>query len=340
MTDTINPIQPASGVPIDERGDTQPPRGVIGAQKPDTDFIAKIANSGLDLDDGKELVIKNAQDRFNADHGDELESRTVEYEAAQSEADRIDTEYGNVCRDAAATPEWQRVARKSGKRDQDDDAEVPFKDWSFLDQGLTVATLVLSVVMLGAGAANIQGNLVGSGLPIFTLNPLFAWLFAMLAPAAALAIHCFGHAFRTWRMRNFYRMGIYALTLITVIAWSWLFADLFHGTGGLDLDFEGSGLADTLFVWLQIVAEIMVGSSLFLIAEHIAGKYSPNWWVRNTEYVELRERQTVLGKERETAFERLSKAKGAFTALMGRREATINADIAEYLQRRRRFGDN
>jgi hypothetical protein len=340
MTDTINPIQSASGAPSNERSDAKTSRSAIGAQKPDTNFIAKIANSGLDLEDGKELVIKNAQDRFNADHGDELESRTVEYEAAQSEADRIDKEYHDVCRELAGTPEWERAARKSGKRDQDDGAELPFRDWSFLDQGMTAATLTLSVVMLGAGAANIQGNLVGSGLPMFTANPLFAWLFAMLAPAAALAIHCFGHAFRTWRMRNFYRMGIYGLTLITVIAWSWLFADLFHGTGGLDLDFEGSTLADTLFVWLQIIAEILVGSSLFLIAEHIAGKYSPNWWVRNTEYVELRERRTGLGKDRDAAFERLATAKGAYTSLLGSREATINADLAEYLQRRRRFGDN
>ncbi|GLK50507.1 hypothetical protein [Maricaulis virginensis] len=340
MTDTINLNVPAPGVPTDERDSSTPSRRAIGAQKPDIDFIAKIANSGLDLEDGKDLVIKNAQDRFNADYGDELEGCTVEYEAAQSEADRIDKEYRDVCRDLAGTPEWKRVARKSGKRDKDDGAEVPFRDWSFLDQSIFAGALGLSCVMLGAGAANIQGNLVGSGLPMFTANPLFAWLFAMLAPAAALAIHCFGHAFLTWRLRNYYRIGIYGLTLVSVTAWSWLFADLFHGTGGLDLDFEGSGLKDTMFVWLQIIAEIMVGSSLFLIAEHVASKYSPDRFVQNLEHIELRERRTVLGKERETAFERLSKAKGAYTALMGRREATVNADIAEYLQRRRRFGDS
>lgn len=338
MTNTIDPNPFQLGTEEGGGHDFASPP-VLGTYKPDTDFIAKIANGASDHEEGKALVIKNAQDRFNAKYGDDLESRTVEYDAAQSEADRIDKEYRQVCRDAAGTPEWERAARKSGKRTEDDDAEVPFKDWSFLDQALFVGTLLLSTVMLGAGAANIQANLVGSGLPIFTLNPVFAWLFAVLAPAAALAIHCFGHAFRTWRLRNYYRMAIYALTLITVIAWSWLFADLFHGTGGLDLDFEGSGLADTLFVWLQIVAEIMVGSSLFLIAEHIAGKYSPNWWVRNTEYVELRERQTALAKERGAAFEHLSRTKGAYTALIGRREASINADIAEYLQRRKRFGD-
>ena len=340
MTDTIDPNQSTHLAPIDERSDAKTSRSAIGAQKPDTNFIAKIANSGLDLEDGKELVIKNAQDRFNANHGDKLESCTVEYEAAQSEADRIDKEYHDVCRELAGTPEWERAARKSGKRDQDDGAEVPFTDWSFLDQSIFVGALGLSCVMLGAGAANIQGNLVGSGLPMFTANPFFAWLFAMLAPAAALAIHCFGHAFLTWRLRNYYRVGIYSLTLVSVIAWSWLFADLFHGTGGLDLDFEGSGLKDTMFVWLQIIAEIMVGSSLFLIAEHVASKYSPDQLVQNLEHIELRERQAALSGDHKAAFERLATAKGAYTSLLGSREATINADLAEYLQRRRRFGDN
>lgn len=345
MSDTSHANTPGQDAPGENTSEVTTSAVVIAkptkpaTYKPDIDFIAKVANGCPDHAEGKELVIKNAQDRWNAVHGDELERRTIDLDAAKAEADRVDKEYRDTCRDLAATPEWERAARKSGKRSKDDDAEVPFKEWSFLDQAIFVGALVLSAVMLGAGAANIQGNLVGSGLPIFTLNPYFAWLFAMLAPAAALAIHCFGHVFRTWRMRNYYRMGIYLLTVISVLAWSALFAKLFHGTGGLDISFEGSGFADTLFVWLQIVAEIMVGASLFLIAEHIAGKYSPNWWVRNHEHVELRERVSVLASQRDAAFDRLREAKGPHAGLIALRETAINADIAEFLQRRKRFGD-
>lgn len=302
-------------------------------------FVAKVAN-GADPEKGEALVRDQAGHLYDAEHGEALEIQAREIEQFEERCEEIDAERKEVRAQRQNTPEWDRAATKRGARGRDDDSEVPFKEWSLIDQGTFSACFSLCLIMLGAGAANIQGNLVASGLPIFTLNPLFAWLFAMLAPAAALAIHSFGHAFRTWRARNLFRLAVYSLTAICVVAWSWLFADLFHGTGGLDLSFEGSQLKDTLFVWLQVATEILTGASLFLIMEHIAGKYSPNWWVRSLEHVELNEREQRLEAELGEARRQLNQARGRQAVRLAERAAAINRALAEYYERLKRFGDD
>lgn len=304
------------------------------------EYVPKVANGQITPQDGRELVADQARSIYDSEHGDEIAREAMEVQQQETRCAEIDEERKSVRSQRMGTPEWERASTKSGKRDHDETAQVPFEDWSFENRGKFVLCLTLSMVMLAAGAANIQGNLVASGLPLFTLNPVFAWLFAMLAPAAALAIHAFGEVFRTWRSRNRYRAGIFVLTAVSVAAWSWLFADLFHGTGsGLDLSFEEDGFSDTLFVWLQIITEINVGASLFLIAEHIAGHYSPNWWVRNREYVELLDREASLDTALEKAQARLNTLRGQQNARLAQREAVIGRALAEYLQRLNRFGD-
>ncbi len=306
----------------------------------DADFIAMAAN-GTDPKAAAEMVQRQAAHLFDAERGAELETLNHSVKQDELRLAEIDDERGRVSKERQSTPEWQRAARKSGTREVDDSAEVHFKEWALLDQITVGGCGILCLVMLGAGAANIQGNLVASGLPLFTLNPVFAWLFAMLAPAAALAIHSFGHVFRSWAARNAYRLVIYALTGICVIAWSWLFADLFHGTGGaLDLSFEEDRLADTLFVWLQVATEILVGSALFLIIEHISAKYSPNFWLRNPEYVELKVKEEALDASRAEVVARVREIKGEHARLVAQRDTAITAAHAELLQFNRRYGQS
>ncbi|MFT6660692.1 MAG: hypothetical protein ACJA0K_000669 [Maricaulis maris] len=338
---------------IDPTGAEISPNNDVGAQAADapasnltfkqklsrtiSQFVAMVAN-GLDIGEGASLVRDQAGSLYDAEHGEALETQAREIDQQQTRVDDQSREYNSVRSERQNTPEWERASNKRGKRNENGDAEVAFSEWALIHQATVVAAAILCLVMLGAGAANIQGNLVASGLPLFTLNPVFAWLFAMLAPAAALAIHSFGDVFRTWRGRNLYRAAIFILTGITVIAWSWLFADLFHGTGsGFDISFEEDGLADTLFVWLQVVAEILVGASLFLIIEHIAGQYSPNFWVRNLAYAELLERETGLEIALRDEQRRLNTLRGQHTERMAARASVINHAHAEYLQRVSRF---
>ncbi len=302
-------------------------------------FVPKVANGLITREQGAKLVRDQAGHLYDAEQGDALAREASEIAQQEAACQTISDELSGVTSLRQNTPEWQRASSKRGAREADATNELSFREWAMLDQGTFLACLVLCVIMLMAGAANIQGNLVASGLPLFTLNPLFAWLFAMLAPAAALAIHSFGEAFQTSRARIIFRMVIFSLTGLTVLGWSWLFADLFHGTGGLDLSLEGSGLKDTLFVWLQVAAEILVGASLFLIMEHIASKYSPNWWVRNLEHVELVAREERLTVKLGEAQSHLNALKGAHAQRMAAREAVINRAHADYLERLKRFGE-
>ena len=302
-------------------------------------FVPKVANGKISQNDGERLVRQQAGHVYDAEEGEALSREAHEIVQQEQACEVIAKEQSDVTALRQNTPQWQRASSKHGTRDDEASDEVSFREWAMLDQGTFVTCLVLCATMLMAGAANIQGNLVASGLPLFTLNPWFAWLFAMLAPAAALAIHSFGEAFQTSRGRILFRMVIFSLTGITVLGWSWLFADLFHGTGGLDLSFEESGLKDTLFVWLQVTAEILVGSSLFLIAEHIASKYSPNWWVQNREYVELVDREKDLKAQLSQAYDHLNALRGKHAKRMAGREAVINRAYADYLERLKRFGE-
>lgn len=304
------------------------------------EYVAKVANGQITQDEGRELITDQARNIYDSEQGEAIAREALEIEQSQGGCDEVNEERRAVRARRQGTREWVRASNKNGKRDQDETAQVSFKEWSFLHQGIFVLCIALSFVMLGAGAANIQGNLVNSGLPIFTTNPVFAWLFAMLAPGAALAIHSFGEGCRTSLGRNRYRSGVFILTGLSVAVWSWLFADLFHSTGGgLDLSFEEDALTDKLFVWFQILAEIMVGASLFLIAEHTASHYSPDFYVRNTEYVELLVREEALQASLNRALERLNTLRGQQNARLAAREAVVGRALAEFLQRLHRFGD-
>ncbi len=302
-------------------------------------FVPKVANGYLSETEGEQLVRDQAAAEYDAEFGDQLAAQAAAIQQQEEHCADLKAEYDEVRRRRQQTPQWERASSKQGRRETDDTEEIGFSEWSRLDQGNFIACLVLCILMLGAGAANIQGNLVASGLPLFTLNPVFAWLFAMLAPAAALAIHSFGAAFHTSAARLRFQMAIFAATGVTVLGWSWLFADLFHGTGGLDISFEESGLKDTLFVWLQVAAEILVGASLFLIMEHIAAKYSPNTWVQNQEHVELHARETNLREALQAAYEKLNALCGDHAKAMAARATVINRAVAEYHERLKRFGE-
>lgn len=300
------------------------------------DFIVSVATDG-GTDEGARLVREQARHEFNAEHGPALAKAEQDVRDHEARLAGIDAERAATSAERRGTAEWVLASSKKGKREDKDAAEIPFRQWSLIDQAIFAGCALLAVVMLFAGVANIQANLANSGLPVFTLNPGFAWLFAALSPAAAMAIHTFGHAFRTWGARQRYVKAIYGLTALSVVAWSLLFAKLFHGTGGLDLSLDEGSLADTLFAWLQVTTEILVGSSLFLTCEHIAAKYSPNWLVRNRIYSELRERELALDAERERLVPLAVEARGQLTSLESRREAAINRAYADYLQRHRRF---
>lgn len=303
------------------------------------DFVPKVANGLMSQAQGEQFVRDQAAAEYGSECGDELAAQSAAITQQEEHCEDEKAEYDEVRRRRQQTPQWERASSKNGRRDTDDSEEIKFPDWSRLDQGNFIGCFGLCILMLGAGAANIQGNLVASGLPLFTLNPVFAWLFAMLAPAAALAIHSFGAAFHTYAARLRFQMAIFAATGVTVLGWSWLFADLFHGTGGLDISFEESGLKDTLFVWLQVAAEILVGASLFLIMEHIAAKYSPNMWVQNQEHVELLARETRLFEALQLAYAQLNALCGKHAKSMAARETVINRAVAEYHERLKRFGE-
>jgi hypothetical protein len=303
------------------------------------EFVRKVANGHLSEAEGEQLVREQAAAENDAEFGDQLASESAAIAQQEEHCADLKEEHDEVRRRRQKTPERERASSKHGRRETEATEEIKFPDWSGLDQANFCGCLGLSAVMLGAGAANIQGNLVASGLPLFTLNPVFAWLFAMLAPAAALAIHSFGASFETYEARQRFKMSVFSATGVAVLGWSWLFADLFHGTGGLDLSFEESGLKDTLFVWLQVAAEILVGASLFLIAEDIAAKYSPNTWVQNQEHIELLARETRLFEALQLAYAQLNALRGKHAKSMAARETVINRAVAEYHERLKRFGE-
>lgn len=214
----------------------------------------------------------------------------------------------------------------------------------FLNMGLydQISLLFLFMALptcLFMGAANVYSNLLASGEAVFLEQPYLAVFISMLVPAGSTSIKFISNFFEYQSSKKRYTLLIYTLTALVLLIWSFLFSMSFTGVAS-DIDWESLGEAqnrtDSFLVWMQLVAEILVSAALFLAAEDIYLKYSPNITIESLEYINAKKaldtHSPIFEKQRDARNQTMAD----IAVLTAKRTAFTNEQVAEFMAMRAR----
>lgn len=212
--------------------------------------------------------------------------------------------------------------------------------WTLIDQIMFPLQIVLMVFVLGAGSANVFSAIMMGSEPVFLEHPILAVFLSFLLPAGSAAIHVLGDLLERDRSRHRYTLVLLGMTTITLLAWAVLFARTFQiGATGINWNAVGQehGSMASVYTFVQILAEMLCGSCLFLGATHIHNRYSSEAVTRNPERDYLAQERQVLQLEYNALDDRLRVARARLLQLQAMRHAHISEQKALFLGMRRRF---
>lgn len=212
--------------------------------------------------------------------------------------------------------------------------------WQLKDQillSLILTFLCISVFMSGS---NVYAILMSSGNPVFLDDPWLAVCLSALAPTASMSVKFITNRMQFESTRQRFALCVYVLTAILIVSWTILFADNFSGiTGEIDwnalLDSSDES-TEKYFLWTQLVAEMLVTSSLFLAGEDIWLKYHRDGRQDNPEFLALIRARDELSPEHERLGKDRAEVHGQLTEILAKRQAFINEQVAEYINLRSR----
>ena len=243
---------------------------------------------------GAELAGKAAALDFNKAHEDIYELEAAEQELARRyDASRAQNAYLEQEKDAI--PQKILSFRRAHPKDAEDDENelhesIPFKLWSFRDRLYFLMSLAFAAILLIVTMVSVVVGLQSSGQQVFINEPWMCWLLAMMAPAASVGLKFVGHCFDSYRAKRLYSRLIFLLMVLLLLLWALLYAINFPGVSA-QFDWSSFGQAEgnaksSMLVFVQLFAEIITGTALFLVATDISLKYEPDHKVDNPAYLQ------------------------------------------------------
>lgn len=209
------------------------------------------------------------------------------------------------------------------------------------DAALFVVALTFGVLMSLFSMANVQGYYANSMQPVFIEQPWLAWMLAMLAPAASIALKFVPEVLESHPAKRRYVQGLYLTAGISFLFYAVLLAINFPGVadaGGDYGDFgDGPGIAATALAFIQLLAEITTGAALFTAAHHIYLKYWPDEDRTNPKYVNACEAVTAYEAELLPLEKELSELITRIAELEAQRDVYVGDMVSEFIAARARM---
>lgn len=216
-----------------------------------------------------------------------------------------------------------------------DKAVIQWRDWRLKDRILLCVLIVFLVISCAMGMGNVYANLIASN-PVFIESPWLAVMISSLLPIASVSIKFVTNFMAFDRSRKRYALFIYIATGIAFLCWSVLFG--LNNTGVASaVNWNSFGETTDLgsaFVWAQLMVEVLAASALFLAAEDIYMRYSPDVYLENPEYVEIEKALKDHLVAHEILREKRGKFHGRLVELTAKKQAFINEKIVEYISLR------
>lgn len=291
-----------------------------------------------DLKGAAKMVGEQARYVWQKYLGPALERIELEITALEDEIAKSEARLSALTAKLKATKQYVYSAQLNGDGASQ---HVPFSHWPLRYKVVFIVALCGAVIVLIMGAGNVYANIMGSGNGVFLDAPYLAALLSALLPAGSIALKFVADTIDSAEGKALYIKTIHGLTVVVLLAWTALFAWIFHGVSSqltID-DLEGSNIATTALTWVQLLAEILVGVVLFQVAADIASKYAPNTSTPNSDYIEI---QSAI-KEEEALNQRLregrNEKRGVKVALEASLQAFVNDMVALYKNMKRQFDD-
>lgn len=287
-----------------------------------------------------QMVKAHAEQDFDAAYAEEMESlkRDCALEDERTEALRDDL-HGLEAQQRDTKP-YLTVSEQKGT---DEKTRIPFGEWELKDQLTFSLSLIFMVLVLGAGSGNVYAAIMAEAQPVFLDHPYLAVLLACLLPSGSVALHSLGELLGSDRARGRYIRVILALTFICLLAWAVLFGLTFQ-IGDDAIKWEEIESQDdhtaSAFTIIQLLAEMLCGASLALIAGHIHNRYHGETTVLNPEHIRLQELVADRLPVYEVRHGRRNAAWGRSMQLQAMRDVHAQEMVALFLHMRRRFDDS
>lgn len=216
---------------------------------------------------------------------------------------------------------------------------APPHRWDIRDIITYSFAMILVPVVFLMGGANVYANLMASGQLVFIENPWIAVCLSCIVPAGSVALKFISNFFETYKTKKFYTMFIFGLTALIMLIWCIAFSLNFSGiSGSIDWDSMGESKGKgSLLVLTQLLAEILIGTALFLAADDIAQKHAQE--PRSTE---LRNAQAAYDRH-SAKHEILRDKRNAIHALIikltAAKQSSINASLLDAHTFRARYNN-
>lgn len=266
-----------------------PPTGPEPPQH-NPDYIRQISG----LKDALQSLRRHAENSWDAYYGEELRKKELKAERARAKAERAIKNADRARKRRDGMDERIPMNRFRGGKDAPDDGkDTPFLQWSRHDQLLVVMNYAMVMGLLGLGVINVKTVIMATELPAFLSNPNLALLLGGLVPAASVSLKSGYHICKLDTHKHAYAWTIFGTSVATTLIWVVLFALSFEGATGeitpemlLGETSSSHGWIDTWRNIVQIVGEIVIGASLFLVIERIQATYSGVYFIDNPNRVE------------------------------------------------------
>lgn len=265
---------------------------------------ASVARQNKDAPDAEDFIRRHGEASWRAINGEALREAELAAEKSREDAKDAQTRLRKARERRDGLNEYVNVARH---RDGDEEApagkDVPFTDWNWYDKLVTYGCAGALVMLLALGVANVAVTILGSGIPVFLEQPYLAWMLGGVVPAAAFTVKSGYHLFDLDTSLRRYAFFIFGASVALFLTWVGLFAMSFEGvTGEVDWNalMSGESLgggADRLATYrniVQILGEVFIGASLFLVIDRIQATYSSSYIVKNPKWVEADKRVKEL----------------------------------------------
>lgn len=186
------------------------------------------------------------------------------------------------------------VPKKKPKAAKDEEPE-PWSKYDLVLFGSAIAGGVSAAVM---GSENLYANMMASMSPIFLETPSLARSLSFLLPLGSLALKFASGYFPTNKSQKRYELTVFISSAISLGVWACLFAQTYPGVAApLDMDSLLSGSqGGSSLVLMQLLVELLVGSSLWIAANGIYRKNQPDYLDDNPQYTALLK---TVNKQRE-----------------------------------------
>ena len=291
------------------------------------------------LREARKRVESHADQEFDRAYSQEIHAVTLHSEELDERVARLTEELRDKEHQERQTKSHLKVAEvKGGARPRD----IHFWDWTLKDKIVFLLTVVLMILVLGAGSANVFSAIMMGGHPVFLERPILAVALSFLLPAGSAAIHVLGDLLEHDRSRHRYTLVLLGMTALTLFAWAVFFAKNFQiNTTGIDWGAMGeeSDPTASVFTFVQVLAEMLCGSCLFLGATHIHNRYSGDGIVRNPERDYLAQERQTFQAEYDAVHERRRELRGRLMQLKAMRQSHVAEQTALFLALRRRFDE-